>query len=124
MPDEAMATLMGGTTVPVTYKDGGTEMVVVRELRINERPAYARIIDEEDKCVELFCDRPAGWADTLTAESVEDIIAKGENLNLAPFRAWLGRRLKRVKFLAVDASPSAGNQPSANTAPSSASSGS
>jgi hypothetical protein len=41
MPDEALAILMGGTTVTVTYKDGRTEMVVVRELRINERQRYA-----------------------------------------------------------------------------------
>jgi hypothetical protein len=124
MPDEALAALMGGTKVPVTYKDGGTEMVDVRELRINERQRYAAIVDEEDKCIELYCDRPAGWADTLTAASVEDIVKEGERLNLGPFRAWLERRLKRVKFLAVEASQSVANPASASIAPSSASSAS
>ncbi len=50
---------------------------------------------DENRLVELFCDKPEGWSDTLTVESFEKVVTEGEKLNADFFSRWVQRRLTR-----------------------------
>lgn len=89
---EDMTALMGGEKVSVTYHNGKTETVFVRELPVRLFQDYALVVADESKSVELFCSKPEGWADTLTRKSFLNILAKGEETNLSFFVEW-GKRL-------------------------------
>ncbi len=94
MNDE-LNTVLGGQQISTTKRDGSQETVLVRELSVSELPKYAAILDDESKTAELLCDKPEGWADSLTRESFVAVIAKGEEMNLSFFSDWMSRRLER-----------------------------
>jgi hypothetical protein len=49
---------------------------------------------------EIYCDRPAGWAATLTGQSLNAVMEAGEALNKDPFFGWFLRKQDQVRRLA------------------------
>lgn len=89
-------TLLGGYTVKVAFNVGSsTEDVLVRQLPIKSFPALLAAADDEYKMAELYCDKPSGWAETLTLNSLEAVINEGERVNQDFFSRWVQRRLNR-----------------------------
>ncbi len=71
---------------------GGSENATVRLLKINEFPDYLRLIDDEEKLAEFLCDKPEGWAQTLTVDSLLDVCDKGHEVNFKSACRWGQRR--------------------------------
>jgi len=92
-------TLLGGADYVAVKGDGTTEQVKIRQLPIKLYPLYLASLGSEPRLVELFCDRPAGWSDTLGLYSLEQIVTEGERLNADFFGRWNERRLAREKLL-------------------------
>ena len=88
-------TLLGGLEIEVTLTSGNTEQVFLRQLPIRQMPRMLAALEDENRLVELFCDKPDGWSDRLTVESFEQVILKGEALNADFFSRWVQRRLTR-----------------------------
>lgn len=92
-------TLLGGADVAVIFRDGTSETIKVRQLPIRLFQMYLAAIDQEARQVELYCDKPEKWSDTLTNESFELIIEEGERINRDFFSRWKVRREKRQELL-------------------------
>lgn len=73
---------LGGVSLDVQRSDGSTEQVLIRDLPMKVLPDYWSRIEDESGTVELFCDKPPGWAEGLTRESFERVLAVGEERNL------------------------------------------
>lgn len=97
--DNKITTLMGGSEMTAQKLDGTSETVKVRQLPVRLLQSYLLKLDDEAAAIELFCDKPEGWADTLTIESCAAIVTKGEELNSESFFAWLQRRVARQERL-------------------------
>lgn len=94
------ATALGGDLVPVTYKDGSTGSVLVRELEIDPGLlTFMGLAIKEAECVEFACDRPAGWAATLKPTSLLDLHEKALALNFTNAERWAQNRLRVVQNL-------------------------
>jgi len=89
----------GGVEIDIEYQDGGKETVKVRQLPIRHMEKYLVCFDDEAKALELFCDKPAGWADTLAPVSHNDLIEKCQELNHPLFEGWYRRRMERTEIL-------------------------
>jgi hypothetical protein len=77
----------GGVELEVTFEDGHAERVKVRQLKIiKEFDRYLAVQDDETAEVELVCDKPKGWAETLAPESFDRIADLSQELNLPLFR--------------------------------------
>jgi hypothetical protein len=94
-----LETIRGGVDLEVQLVGGGTEQVFVRQIPIRLMPQLLATLEDEPRMVELFCDRPEGWSDTLTPEAFERLVAEGERLNADFFSRWLRRRLDRQERL-------------------------
>ena len=94
-----MTTLLGGSEMTAQKLDGTSETVKVRQLPVRLLQSYLLKLDDEAAAIERFCDKPEGWADTLTIESCAAIVTKGEELNSESFFAWLQRRVARQERL-------------------------
>ena len=90
-----LETINGGFEVEVRLIGGSCEKVFVRQLPIRLMPEHLARMENEPALVELFCDKPSGWSDTLTPESFEEVVIEGERLNADFFSRWLRRRLDR-----------------------------
>jgi hypothetical protein len=88
-------TLFGGIELEVSLATGGTEKVFVRQIPVRLMPQMLATLEDENRLVELFCDRPEGWSDNLAVESFEKVILEGERLNADFFSRWVQRRLTR-----------------------------
>jgi hypothetical protein len=108
--DNKTETMLGGRPVVAAYLDGTHETVKVQQLLIRQLPEYLAAIDNENKLVELLCDKPSGWSDNLRIESHEAILAAGEELNSERFFAWLRRRVSRQEQLVPGSSGELGRQ--------------
>lgn len=93
-------TLRGGQIIIVTFDDGSTESVFVRQLPVKDFEAWLGALDDEPRVVALLCGRDACWVDRLTNESMEAIVTTGERLNRDFFERWLQRRTARKEWLA------------------------
>jgi hypothetical protein len=58
-------------------------------------PQMMANLENENQLVELFCDRPKGWSDSITPESFEKVVQEGERMNTDFFVRWFQRRLTR-----------------------------
>ena len=88
-------TLFGGAELEVVYADGQTEKVFIRQIPVRLMPQMLAALEDENRLVELFCDRPEGWSDSLKPESFEKVVLQGEALNADFFSRWVQRRLTR-----------------------------
>ena len=85
----------GGQELEVALTAGGTEKVFLRQLPVRLMPQMLAALEDENRLVELFCDKPEGWSDALTVESFEKVVTEGETLNADFFSRWVQRRLSR-----------------------------
>jgi hypothetical protein len=88
-------TLFGGAEIEVHLVAGGTEKVFVRQIPVRLMPQMLANLEDENRLVELFCDKPDGWSDSITPESFEKVVFEGERLNADFFSRWVHRRLTR-----------------------------
>jgi hypothetical protein len=88
-------TLFGGVELEVSMVTGGTEKVFVRQIPVRLMQQMLAALEDENRLVELFCDRPEGWSDNLAVESFEKVVLEGERLNADFFSRWVQRRLTR-----------------------------
>ena len=88
-------TLFGGQEIEVSLTSGQTEQVFIRQLPIRQMPQMLAALEDENRLVELFCEKPEGWSDGLTVESFEKVVTEGERLNADFFSRWVQRRLTR-----------------------------
>ena len=94
-----LTTLLGGEELTLTQLDGATETVRVRQLAVRQLPQMLGALEDEARLVELYCDKPPGWADTLARASHEALIAAGERINGDIFARWVERRRKNQERL-------------------------
>lgn len=93
-----LVSVMGGIAIEVEYRESGPdgykkkESVTVRELGADEMLRYNGVIDFEGSTAELFCDKPQGWANTITRASLEKILKVGEddvgNIGVQTSKLW------------------------------------
>jgi hypothetical protein len=88
-------TLVGGLEVEVALTAGGKEKVFIRQIPVRLMPQMLASLEDENRLVELFCEKPEKWSDTLTVESFEKLVTEGERLNADFFSRWVQRRLSR-----------------------------
>jgi hypothetical protein len=92
---QELITIAGGVEMEVAYNTNGTkEVVKVRQIPISKIQSFIFAMSNEAEAIELYCDKPKGWADTLTVESANAIADKGQELNLPFFGAWFRRQMK------------------------------
>lgn len=94
-----LVSLTGASDYDAVKRDGTTEPVKIRQLPIKLLPKYASAQDDELQMAEVLCDKPAGWAETLSDGSIEQIIITGEEINADFFGRWAKRRLARLERL-------------------------
>jgi hypothetical protein len=86
--------------IEVTHLDGSKETVMVGHIPISKFRKFAFLIawGDESRVIELYCDKPEGWADTLTLDGLNALAAKGQEINLPFFEIWSQRQAqwKRV----------------------------
>lgn len=98
-PVNMNTTLYGGVDTVALKQDGSSEPVKILQLPIDKYGELLGCIDNEAAMIELFCDRPKGWARTLTLEECERIVIAGEEINSDFFSRWARRRLQRQEKL-------------------------
>jgi hypothetical protein len=90
-----MITVAGGVDLEVAFQNNGSKaMVKVRQVPISKIPAFLLAMGDEAKLIELYCDKPSGWADTLTIESANEIANTGQDINRPFLDAWWRRQAK------------------------------
>ena len=100
MMENKFNTLMGGKELVIWRLAEGAEReetVRVRQLPIKLYPRMLECVDDEAALVELYCDQPKGWAETLSLDSFEAIVAEADKLNADFFSRWVARRLGRME---------------------------
>jgi hypothetical protein len=98
-PAVSLSTITGGTAMVVTKLNGETENVRVRQLPVNLLPEMLTVFQNEPALVELYCERPAGWAATLSRDSYEAVVEKGQAENGSFFARWLARHLAKTELI-------------------------
>ena len=84
-PEIKTAALLGGQEVTAALIDGSTETVKVRQLPIRQLQKFMALMGDEAAMVELVCDKPNGWADSLSIDSFEAIAALAWKINHPTF---------------------------------------
>ncbi len=79
--DSSLTTLVGGEDLTAILKDGTSEAVKVRELPIRDLQKAVMSMGDDAKLIEIYCDKPSGWADRLQLRSALDILAAGNRVN-------------------------------------------
>src|SRR5215469_9214778 len=101
-----LVTVVGGAELAVTMKDATSQAVTVRQIPLSKMQAFSMAVGfgNMSDAIELYCDKPKGWGDTLSLESAKDIMDKGRELNLPFFGVWLKDQRKwRAAFgIALD----------------------
>ena len=97
--EQELITIAGGIELEVSYRNNGSasearETVKVRQIPISKIQSFVFALSNEAEAIELYCDKPKGWADTLSNESASAIADKGQELNLPFFAAWFRRQMK------------------------------
>jgi hypothetical protein len=82
----------GGIDMEVMLLTGETRLIKVKLLKISQFEAYLRAVDNEPRAAELLCEKEEGWGDTLTADSLLNIVEKGHDINFTSVFRWAQRR--------------------------------
>jgi hypothetical protein len=99
-----LITIAGGVEFEAAYRNNGTkESVKIRQIPISKVHEFLVAMTNEAQMVELYCDKPSGWGDTLTLESASAILDKGQEINLPFFAAWWKRQANWRKIQSQDA---------------------
>lgn len=97
--------LFGGAEVHITYlleheKDVEEETVKVRILPLSQIPDLIKAIgNDESKLIAVYCDKPEGWADSLTLTSQEAILERGFALNYPTLRRYQQRHKQSIMLI-------------------------
>jgi hypothetical protein len=92
-------TIAGGVDLEVAFQNNGDrEVVKVRQVPISKIPEFLLAMGNEARAIELYCDKPSGWADTLTVESANAVADTGQEINLPFLNAWWRRQAKWRKM--------------------------
>ena len=109
-PGDAIAsneliTIAGGVGIEVAKQDGSKETVKVRQIPISKFQQFAFAISwgNTSDAIELYCDKPKGWADTLAVASAVAVMEKGREINLPFFKAWSADQAKWKAGLMTEA---------------------
>lgn len=92
-------TLFGAINLQVTLLNGKEEVVIVRQIPIRLMPQYQSALNNEPRMVELLCDKPEGWSDTIAIRSFEQIVIEGERINADFFGRWRERQKARENLI-------------------------
>ena len=92
--EETSLTLSGSLPLKVKRRDGVLEDVNVRDLHISEFPTLMAALGNEVRQVEIFCDKPEGWAKTLSNAAIVQIYELGQKINEPFFASWAQRRIQ------------------------------
>ena len=84
--------LHGGEDLDVMLLTGETETVKVKLLKIAQFETYLRSVDNEARAAELLCGKEEGWGDTLTPDSLLNIVELGHDINFTSVFRWAQRR--------------------------------
>ena len=84
-----------GKDVVVKYRpsaDGRQleEKLTIRELPLSQMSKYIDASEDACKLAALLMGRDVNWVDTLSIDSVEEIVRVGEELNRSFFSRWVG----------------------------------
>jgi hypothetical protein len=111
--NDELITIAGGVELEVTHLDGTNETVKVRQIPISkvQQLLFALGVANEADCLELYCDKPKGWADTLIGASVNAVADKGQEINLPFFGAWSRRQAKWREAFATNQADEANKPP-------------
>jgi hypothetical protein len=122
--DNELITIAGGVELEVTHLDGSKETIKVRQIPVSQIQQFAFAISwgNESAAIELYCDKPKAWTDTLSFESASAIADKGQEINLPFFEAWSRRQAKWKGTIVQSAIEDAAKKlakasPSASSAP-------
>lgn len=100
---EKAATLTGSFEFHVNHSNGDKSVVKVRQLPIKEFPKFLQVQDDELEMIDFVCGKTKGFAETLTPECHEALVAEIEKVNADFFLRWVERRKARVEKLAPGA---------------------
>ena len=76
-----LITIAGGVELEVAYQNNGSsEKVKVRQIPISKTHEFLAAMSNEGALIELYCDKPQGWADTLSLESASAVADKGQDI--------------------------------------------
>lgn len=103
----AAAVINGGLPFSVRKLDGTTEEVTVRIVPLSKVLQYASKIDTICELVELVCDKPAGWTDTLNPEDALALDKAARDLN-DPIMGRVANRQHQVAGRIVEMSKGIG----------------
>jgi hypothetical protein len=98
-----MDTLLGFVEAVAVKRDGTSEMVRVLQLGVEHYPSLIDLLAgrrDELAALELYCNRPAGWAKTLTPAAHHELMEKANELNAAFFVPWARRQVALSETLA------------------------
>jgi hypothetical protein len=119
---QELITIAGGVEMEVSFQNNGSsERVKIRQIPISQLQNFILTMGNEAAAIELYCDKPKGWADTLTMESASAVADKGQELNLPFFAAWFRRQMKwRVSqqpggTITADQTPTASTEASSSS---------
>ena len=110
-PISSTAIAFGGEEIQVIRRDGVTETVKVRLLKIVELAVFLQLITDEVALAAFVVGKPVDWAASLSTRSQLDIIEVAHALNFSAARSWLAWRVA----LNEAATPFMANQPPQTT---------
>lgn len=72
----------GCEEIEVTHEDGAKEAVKVRRVKLSQLHRLARAMQSDNiaERVAIYCDKTVDWADSLTLESVCEVLRIGNTL--------------------------------------------
>jgi hypothetical protein len=118
---DEVVTVAGGVEMEVHFQNNGTsELVKVRQIPISKVQDFLMTMGNEAHSIEIYCEKPKGWADTLTLESATAIADLGQKLNRPFLRAWWRRQARwreMQKAWIGKTNPEAAESRLANSAP-------
>jgi hypothetical protein len=90
-----------GEPIEVRTESGVVENVTLRQLRVREYPLARRRLDNEPSLIDLACQKPDGWSETLTPESYDALATRLPEVN-ALFFASCARQARTQLSLLPD----------------------
>jgi hypothetical protein len=72
--------------IEVRLESSATEQVRLRQVKVKEfRSAQSVALGDEHRLIEICCDKPQGWAETLSPESFGTLAIEARRINTAFF---------------------------------------
>lgn len=92
-PPQDLEIIAGGRHATAHFRDGSTELVTVHMLTIRQLPQLVGLLEDDAARLEFYLGKETGYADRLTLQSVQQLLATGEELNSDPFYKWVQRKM-------------------------------